>query len=71
MTPLFLEQENTTLDGLIEFFEEKLGSDVMNVQMRNYQDKKDKNKKTNQGGSYRRELAKKYKKPKTRGQKRK
>ena len=36
-----------------------------------YHEKKDKNKKTNQGGSYRRELAKKYKKPKTRGQKRK
>jgi len=39
------DKENSTLDGLIEFFEEKLGSDVMNVQMRNYQDKKDKNKK--------------------------
>lgn len=36
-----------------------------------FHEKKDKNKKTNQGGSYRRELAKKYKKPKTRGQKRK
>ena len=36
-----------------------------------YHEKKEKNKKTNQGGSYRRELAKKYKKPKTRGQKRK
>lgn len=33
--------------------------------------KSEKNSKTNQGGSYRRELAKKYKKPKTRGQKRK
>ncbi len=33
--------------------------------------KSEKNSKKNQGGSYRRELAKKYKKPKTRGQKRK
>lgn len=33
------------------------------------QEKKDKNKKENQGGSYRREIAKKYKKPKTRGDK--
>lgn len=32
-------------------------------------EKKDKNKKVNFGGSYRRELAKKYKKPKTRGDK--
>lgn len=32
-------------------------------------EKKDKNKKLNQGGSYRRELAKKYKKPLTRGDK--
>ncbi|MFD0862001.1 DEAD/DEAH box helicase [Sungkyunkwania multivorans] len=32
-------------------------------------EKKEKNKKTNQGGSYRREVAKKYKKPKTRGDK--
>ena len=31
-----------------------------------FHEKKEKNKKTNQGGSYRRELAKKYKKPKTR-----
>ncbi|MDG1803990.1 DEAD/DEAH box helicase [Flavicella sp.] len=36
-----------------------------------FHEKKEKNRKTNQGGSYRRELAKKYKKPKTRGQKRK
>ncbi len=36
-----------------------------------FHEKKDKNKKTNQGGSYRRKLAVKYKKPKTRGQKRK
>jgi len=35
-----------------------------------FHEKKDKNKKTNQGGSYRRKLAAKYKKPKTRGQKR-
>lgn len=35
-----------------------------------FHEKKEKNKKTNQGGSYRREIAKKYKKPKTRGQKR-
>lgn len=34
-----------------------------------FHEKKDKNKKTNQGGSYRREIAKKYKKPKTRGDK--
>ena len=52
MTLLSLEQENTTLDGLIEFFEEKLGSDVMNVQMRNYQDKKDKNKKGFKGSLF-------------------
>ncbi|MEP5612711.1 MAG: DEAD/DEAH box helicase [Cyclobacteriaceae bacterium] len=32
-------------------------------------EKKDKNKKVNLGGSYRREIAKKYKKPKTRGDK--
>lgn len=32
-------------------------------------EKKDKNKKVNQGGSYRREIVKKYKKPKTRGDK--
>ncbi|WP_439184501.1 DEAD/DEAH box helicase [Carboxylicivirga taeanensis] len=36
-----------------------------------FHEKKDKNKKTNQGGSYRRKLAAKYKKPKTKGQKRK
>lgn len=36
---------------------------------RGFHEKSDKNKKTNQGGSYRRELAKKYKKPKTRGDK--
>ncbi|MCB0803742.1 MAG: DEAD/DEAH box helicase [Flavobacteriales bacterium] len=36
-----------------------------------FHEKKDKNKKTNQGGSYRRELAAKYKKPKTRGGKKK
>ena len=34
-----------------------------------FHDKKDKNKKENLGGSYRREIAKKYKKPKTRGDK--
>lgn len=34
-----------------------------------YHDKSDKNKKTNQGGSYRRKLAEKYSKTKTRGQK--
>ena len=37
----------------------------------NTHEKKDKNKKMNQGGSYRRELAQKYKKPKTRGDKKK
>ncbi|MDP2088209.1 MAG: DEAD/DEAH box helicase [Flavobacteriaceae bacterium] len=36
---------------------------------RGFHEKSEKNKKTNQGGSYRRELAKKYKKPKTRGDK--
>lgn len=34
-----------------------------------FHEKKEKNQKTNQGGSYRREIAKKYKKPKTRGDK--
>jgi ATP-dependent RNA helicase RhlE len=34
-----------------------------------FHEKKAKNKKTNQGGSYKREIAKKYKKPKTRGDK--
>lgn len=34
-----------------------------------FHEKKEKNKKVNLGGSYRRELAKKYKKPKTRGDK--
>ncbi|MDT0558756.1 DEAD/DEAH box helicase [Ichthyenterobacterium sp. W332] len=34
-----------------------------------FHEKKDKNKKSNQGGSYRREVAKKYKKPRTRGDK--
>lgn len=34
-----------------------------------FHEKKEKNQKTNQGGSYRREVAKKYKKPKTRGDK--
>ncbi|CAI8166449.1 MAG: ATP-dependent RNA helicase RhlE [Polaribacter sp. SA4-10] len=34
-----------------------------------FHDKSEKNSKTNQGGSYRREIAKKYKKPKTRGDK--
>lgn len=34
-----------------------------------FHEKKEKNKKSNQGGSYRREIAKKYKKPKTRGDK--
>jgi ATP-dependent RNA helicase RhlE len=36
-----------------------------------FHEKKEKNKKVNLGGSYKREIAKKYKKPKTRGQKRK
>ena len=36
-----------------------------------FHEKKEKNKKINLGGSYHREIAKKYKKPKTRGQKRK
>lgn len=36
-----------------------------------FHEKKEKNKKVNLGGSYRREIAKKYKKPKTRGPKRK
>ncbi len=36
-----------------------------------FHEKKEKNKKVNLGGSYRRKLAEKYKKPKTRGQKRK
>ncbi|PCE63745.1 DEAD/DEAH box helicase [Sediminicola luteus] len=34
-----------------------------------FHEKKEKNQKTNQGGKYRREIAKKYKKPKTRGDK--
>ena len=34
-----------------------------------FHEKKEKNKKTNEGGSYRRELAKKYKKPQRRGDK--
>jgi len=34
-----------------------------------FHEKKEKNMKTNQGGSYRREIAKKYKKPKTKGDK--
>ena len=34
-----------------------------------FHEKKDKNKKTNQGGSYQREITRKYKKPKTRGDK--
>ena len=34
-----------------------------------FHEKKDKNKKTNLGGKYKREIAKKYKKPKTRGDK--
>ncbi len=36
-----------------------------------FHEKKEKNRKINLGGSYRREIAKKYKKPKTRGQKKK
>lgn len=36
-----------------------------------FHEKKEKNQKTNQGGSYRRLIKKKYKKPKTRGQKKK
>lgn len=36
-----------------------------------FHEKKEKNKKSNQGGSYRRKIKAKYKKPKTRGQKRK
>ena len=34
-----------------------------------FHEKKEKNKKVNLGGSYKREIAKKYKKPKTRGDK--
>ncbi len=34
-----------------------------------FHEKKDKNKKVNLGGSYRREIVQKYKKPKTRGDK--
>jgi ATP-dependent RNA helicase RhlE len=36
-----------------------------------FHEKKDKNKKENLGGSYRREMAKKYKKPRTKGGKKK
>lgn len=36
-----------------------------------FHEKKEKNRKTNQGGSYKRTIKKKYKKPKTRGQKKK
>ena len=36
-----------------------------------FHEKKDKNRKRNEGGSYKRKIEKKYKKPKTRGQKRK
>jgi len=36
-----------------------------------YHEKKEKNRKVNLGGSYRREIVKKYKKPLTRGQKKK
>ena len=34
-----------------------------------FHEKKEKNRKTNQGGSYKRKMASKYKKPKTRGDK--
>ncbi|TXB65859.1 DEAD/DEAH box helicase [Vicingus serpentipes] len=49
------------------------GNHNRNLKKRNlnpgFHEKKEKNKKTNQGGSYYRELAKKYKKPKTKGDK--
>ncbi|HEA29535.1 MAG TPA: DEAD/DEAH box helicase [Leeuwenhoekiella sp.] len=40
-----------------------------NIKGASFHEKKEKNQKINQGGSYRREIAKKYKKPKTRGDK--
>ena len=41
----------------------------LNIDENAYHDKKEKNTKSNQGGSYRRKLAQKYKKPKTKGDK--
>lgn len=51
---------------IVEKYSRNLGRKVMD---KGFHEKSEKNKKINLGGSYKREIAKKYKKPKTRGDK--
>ena len=51
---------------IVEKYSRNLGRKVMD---KGFHEKSEKNKKVNLGGSYKREIAKKYKKPKTRGDK--
>ncbi len=62
-----LESEKDILAGMALVKTPKLATQKGKA----FHEKSDKNKKTNQGGSYRRTIAAKYKKPKTRGQKKK
>ena len=51
---------------IVEKYSRNLGREIMD---KGFHEKSEKNKKINLGGSYKREIAKKYKKPKTRGDK--
>ena len=62
---LLLESEIELLPGMALVKTPKIASQKGAA----FHEKKEKNKKTNQGGSYRRTLAAKYKKPRTKGQK--
>lgn len=67
-TDVLISQELTP-EERPQLVEKETRSKKVSYVAKAYHEKSDKNKKTNQGPSYRRELAKKYKKPKTRGDK--
>jgi len=64
ISPIFTDEEKPFL-GNINYLKSPSEDDVNS----GFHEKKDKNKKTNQGGSYKRKLKAKYSKPKTRGNK--
>ncbi len=65
VSDLILDSENPVVAGKLLIKAPKIDA----TQRAAFHEKKEKNKKVNLGGSYRRKLAEKYKKPKTRGQK--
>jgi len=65
INPELLPEERTVV-GLSKNYNR---NEVIEIKQGAFHEKKEKNLKTNQGGSYRRKLAAKYKKPKTRGDK--